>query len=256
MSKSVLITGSTSGLGLGIATIFAKNGYQIMFHGLEANGAEIASNIGEKFKVKTGYSNANLLDSAAITQLVEDTVSQLGSIDVLINNAGIQYVSPIEDFPNEMYEKIIAINMNAVFYAAKAAWKYMKEQKFGRIINISSVHGIRASEFKSAYVSAKHGVVGMTKVMALEGAPYNITSNAICPGYVRTPLVENQIKDQAKAHALSEDEVVEKIMLIKQAVKEFIPIEAIAEMALLLAGEHATTITGSTFTLDGGWSAQ
>jgi 3-hydroxybutyrate dehydrogenase len=146
--------------------------------------------------------------------------------------------------------------MNAVFYAGKAAWKYMKEQKFGRIINISSVHGIRASEFKSAYVAAKHGVVGMTKVMALEGAPYNITSNAICPGYVRTPLVENQIKDQAKAHALSEDEVVEKIMLKKQAVKEFIPIEAIAEMALLLAGEHATTITGSTFTLDGGWSAQ
>jgi 3-hydroxybutyrate dehydrogenase len=256
MSKSILITGSTSGIGLGIAKVFAKNGYHIMFHGLEANGAEIASEISEKYKVKTAYSNANLLDSNAIGQLVEDTVLQLGSIDILINNAGIQYVSPIEDFPNEMYEKIIAINMNAVFYASKAAWKHMKEQKFGRIINISSVHGIRASEFKSAYVTAKHGVVGMTKVMALEGAPYNITSNAICPGYVRTPLVENQIKDQAKAHKLSEDEVIEKIMLKKQAVKEFIPIETIAEMALLLAAEHATTITGTTFTLDGGWSAQ
>jgi 3-hydroxybutyrate dehydrogenase len=256
MSRSVLITGSTSGIGLGIAKVFAKNGYDIMFHGLESNGAEIASEIGIKYKVKTGYSNADLLDSAAIGQLVEDTVSQLGSIVVLINNAGIQYVSPIEDFPNEMYEKIIAINMNAVFYASKAAWKHMKEQKFGRIINISSVHGIRASEFKLAYVTAKHGVVGMTKVMALEGAPYNITSNAICPGYVRTPLVENQIKDQAKAHKLSEDEVVEKIMLKKQAVKEFIPIETIAEMALLLAAGHATTITGTTFTLDGGWSAQ
>jgi 3-hydroxybutyrate dehydrogenase len=256
MSKSILITGSTSGIGLGIAKVFAKNGYHIMFHGLEANGAEIASEISEKYKVKTGYSNANLLDSNAIAQLVEDTVFQLGSIDILINNAGIQYVSPIEDFPNEMYEKIIAINMNAVFYASKAAWKHMKAQKFGRIINISSVHGIRASEFKSAYVTAKHGVVGMAKVMALEGAPYNITSNAICPGYVRTPLVENQIKDQAKAHKLSEDEVIEKIMLKKQAVKEFIPIETIAEMALLLAAEHATTITGTTFTLDGGWSAQ
>ena len=256
MSKSVLITGSTSGIGLGIAKVFAKNGYDIMFHGLEANGAKIASEIGEEFQVKTAYSNANLLDSTSISQLVDDTVSQLGSIDILINNAGIQYVSPIEDFPDEMYEKIIAINMNAVFYAAKAAWKHMKKQKFGRIINISSVHGIRASEFKSAYVTAKHGVIGMTKVMALEGAPYNITSNAICPGYVRTPLVENQIKDQAKAHKLSEDEVVEKIMLKKQAVKEFIPIQTIAEMALLLAAEHATTITGSTFTLDGGWSAQ
>jgi 3-hydroxybutyrate dehydrogenase len=256
MNKSVLITGSTSGIGLGVAKVFAKNGYQIMFHGLEANGAEIASEIGEKYKVKTGYSNANLLNSSAIEQLVKETIAQLGSIDVLINNAGIQYVSPIEDFPNEMYEKIIAINMNAVFYAVKAAWKHMKEQNFGRIINISSVHGIRASEFKSAYVTAKHGVVGMTKVMALEGAPFNITCNAICPGYVKTPLVENQIKDQAKAHKLSESEVIEKIMLKKQAVKEFIPIETIAEMALLLAAEHATTITGTTFTLDGGWSAQ
>jgi 3-hydroxybutyrate dehydrogenase len=256
MNKSVLITGSTSGIGLGVAKVFAKNGYQIMFHGLGANGAEIASEIGEKYKVKTGYSNANLLNSSAIDQLVKETIAQLGSIDVLINNAGIQYVSPIEDFPNEMYEKIIAINMNAVFYAAKAAWKHMKEQNFGRIINISSVHGIRASEFKSAYVTAKHGVVGMTKVMALEGAPFNITCNAICPGYVKTPLVENQIKDQAKAHKLSESEVIEKIMLKKQAVKEFIPIETIAEMALLLAAEHATTITGTTFTLDGGWSAQ
>lgn len=256
MSKSVLITGSTSGIGLGIANVFAKNGYQIMFHGLEANGAEIAKGISERYQVKTGYSNANLLDSAAIAQLVKDTVLQMGSIDVLINNAGIQYVSPIENFPNEMYEKIIAINMNAAFYAGKAAWKHMKDQKFGRIINISSVHGLRASEFKSAYVTAKHGVVGMTKVMALEGAPYNITCNAICPGYVKTPLVENQIKDQAKAHHLSEDEVIEKIMLKKQAVKEFIPIETIAEMALLLAADHATTITGTTFTLDGGWCAQ
>lgn len=256
MSKSVLITGSTSGIGLGIAKVFAKNGYQIMFHGLEANGAEIAAEIGEKYQVKTTYSNANLLDSAAIVQLVEDTIVQLGSIDVLINNAGIQYVSPIEDFPNEMYEKIIGINMNAVFYAGKAVWKHMKKQKFGRIINISSVHGIRASEFKSAYVTAKHGVVGMTKVMALEGAPYNITCNAICPGYVKTPLVENQIKDQAKAHNLSEDEVIDKIMLKKQAVKEFIPIETIAEMALFLAADYATTITGTTITLDGGWSAQ
>lgn len=256
MNKAILITGSTSGIGLGIAEAFAKKGCRIMFHGLEANGAEIAAAIGEKFNIKTAFSNANLLDPMAIAQLVEDTVSQLGAIDILVNNAGIQHVAPIEDFPNDNYEKIIAINMNAVFYASKAAWKHMKAQKFGRIINISSVHGLRASEFKVAYVTAKHGVVGMTKGMALEGAPFNITANAICPGYVRTPLVENQIKDQAKAHHISEKEVVEKIMLKKQAVKEFVSVQAIADMALLLAADQATTITGTTFALDGGWSAQ
>ena len=165
-------------------------------------------------------------------------------------------MSPIEDFPNEKYENIIAINMNAVFYASKAAWKQMKKQNFGRIINISSVHGLRASEFKSAYVTAKHGVIGMTKTLALEGAPFNITCNAICPGYVKTPLVEGQIKDQAKAHQMTEDEVVEKVMLAKQAVKQFVPVKAIADMALLLAKDTSTTITGTAFALDGGWSAQ
>ena len=256
MNKTALITGSTSGIGFGIAEAFAKKGYQIMFHGLEVNGAEIAEIISGKYKVKTAFSNANLLDARAIAQLVEDTVQQLGAIDILINNAGIQHVSPIEDFPNDIYEKIIAINMNSVFYASKAAWKYMKKQRFGRIINISSIHGLRASEYKLAYVTAKHGVVGMTKVMALEGAPYNITSNTICPGYVKTPLVENQIKDQAKAHNLSENEVIEKILLKKQAVKDFIPIQAIADMALLLAADQSSSNTGTSFALDGGWSAQ
>ena len=146
--------------------------------------------------------------------------------------------------------------MNAAFYASKKAWNFMKDQKFGRIINVSSVHGLRASEFKTAYVAAKHGVIGMTKVLALEGAPYNITCNAICPGYVKTPLVEGQIKDQAKAHQMSEEEVVEKVMLKKQAVKQFVPLETIADMALLLAKDTSSTITGTSFALDGGWSAQ
>ncbi len=175
---------------------------------------------------------------------------------MLVNNAGIQYVSPVEDFPNNKYENIIAINMNAAFYASKKAWNFMKNQKFGRIINVSSVHGLRASEFKTAYVTVKHGVIGMTKVLALEGAPYNITCNAICPGYVKTPLVEGQIKDQAKAHQMSEEEVVEKVMLKKQAVKQFVPLEPIADMALLLAKDTSSTITGTSFVLDGGWSAQ
>ncbi|MDO6595543.1 3-hydroxybutyrate dehydrogenase [Oceanihabitans sp. 2_MG-2023] len=256
MNKTVLITGSTSGIGLGIAKQFAKEGYHIMFHGLEPNGAEIANEVGDKYKVKVAFSNANLLQSEAIEDLIAETIKTFGELHVLVNNAGIQYVSPIEDFPNNKYENIIAINMNAVFYASKAVWKQMKKQNFGRIINVSSVHGIRASEFKSAYVTAKHGVIGMTKVLALEGAPFNITCNAICPGYVKTPLVVGQIKDQAKAHNMTEDEVVEKVMLKKQAVKQFVPLEAIADMAILLAKDSATTMTGSSFVLDGGWSAQ
>lgn len=256
MNRVALITGSTSGIGLGIAKQFAKQGYSIMFHGLEENGDEIAQSVSNEYKVKTSFSNANMLQSEAIENLVKQTIEELGALHVLINNAGIQYVSPIEEFPNAKYENIIAINMNAAFYASKAAWAQMKSQSFGRIINISSVHGLRASEYKTAYVAAKHGVIGMTKVMALEGANHNITCNAICPGYVKTPLVEGQIKDQAKAHQMSEEEVVEKVMLKKQAVKEFVPLEAIANMALLLAKDSSTTITGTSFALDGGWSAQ
>lgn len=256
MNKTVLITGSTSGIGLAIATQFAKEGYNIMFHGLESNGGDIAKEIGAKHKVKVSFSKANLLQSDAVEVLVAETIKTFGELHVLVNNAGIQFVSPIEDFPNSKYENIIAINMNAVFFASKAVWNQMKKQKFGRIINISSVHGLRASEFKSAYVTAKHGVIGMTKVLALEGAPFNITCNAICPGYVKTPLVEGQIKDQAKAHNMTEEDVVEKVMLAKQAVKQFVPVQAIADMALLLAKDSSTTITGTSFALDGGWSAQ
>tara|TARA_R110002073_G_scaffold279026_1_gene443110 strand:- start:384415 stop:385185 length:771 start_codon:yes stop_codon:yes gene_type:complete len=256
MNKTVLITGSTSGIGLGIATHFAEKGYNVMFNGLEKNGAEIANDIATKYQVKTAFSNANLLDKDEIKSLINQTITTFGSLEVLINNAGIQHVSPIEEFSSVKYEQIIALNMNAAFYTSKAAWKQMKTQKFGRIINIASVHGLRASEFKIAYVTAKHGVIGMTKVLALEGAPFNINANAICPGYVKTPLVDGQIKDQAKAHQMTEEDVVHKVMLKKQAVKEFVPVSLIAETALLLAGNASTTITGTTFTLDGGWSAQ
>lgn len=256
MKKTALITGSTSGIGLAIAKAFAGEGYNIMFHGLEENGEEISKSVGKENNIITAFSNANLLDPEAIEHLVEATISKFGSIEVLINNAGIQYVSPVEDFPLEKWNAIIAVNLSSVFIASKAVWKTMKKNRFGRIINISSVHGLRASEFKSAYVSAKHGVIGLTKVLALEGAGDNITCNAICPGYVKTPLVEGQIKDQAKAHHLSEDEVVKKIMLKKQAVKEFIPEDKIAELAVFLAMDNASSITGSAYILDGGWTAQ
>lgn len=256
MNKVALITGSTSGIGLGIAEGFAKAGYSIMFHGLEANGANIAKQVGDKYNVEVSFSNANLLVADEVEKLIEQTIKKFGMLHILVNNAGIQYVAPIEDFPNNKYENIIAINMNAAFYASKKAWSFMKNQNFGRIINVSSVHGLRASEFKTAYVASKHGVIGMTKVLALEGAPYNITCNAICPGYVKTPLVEGQIKDQAKAHNMSAEEVVEKVMLKKQAVKEFVSLETITDMALLLAKDSSSTITGTSFVLDGGWSAQ
>ncbi len=256
MSKTAVITGSTSGIGLSIAEAFAKEGYNIMFHGLEKNGAEIASEIGKKYSVQTSFSNANLIEAEQIQDLVDASFKTFGSVEVLINNAGIQYVSPIEEFPLDKWNAIIAINLTSAFILSKAVWKNMKQQNFGRIINISSVHGLRASEYKSAYVSAKHGIIGLTKVLALEGAACNITCNAICPGYVKTPLVEGQIKDQAKAHKLTEKEVVQKIMLKKQAVKEFIPEDKIAELALFLANKNATAITGSSFTLDGGWTAQ
>ncbi len=256
MSKNVVITGSTSGIGLGIAEAFARNGDHVIFNGLEENGAEIAAEIGEKYGVKTAFKNANLMTPEGVQELIDFAYEHLGSVDVLVNNAGIQHVAKIEDFPLEKYQQIIALNMNSVFYASKAVFKKMKDQNFGRIINVSSVHGLRASEFKSAYVTAKHGVVGLTKVLALEGAPFNITCNAICPGYVKTPLVEGQIKDQAKTHGMSENEVVEKVMLKKQAVKSFIPVEKIGEMCVFLAADNATSVSGTTFTLDGGWTAQ
>lgn len=256
MKRTALITGSTSGIGYSIAIAFAKEGYNIMFHGLESNGNELAMDVARKYKIKTAFSNANLMKEDAIEELLNSAKEHFGKIDVLINNAGIQYVSAIEVFPTEKWNQILAVNLTSVFLASKGVWKGMKEHKFGRIINISSVHGLRASEFKSAYVAAKHGVIGLTKVLALEGAGYNITCNAICPGYVKTPLVEGQIKDQAKAHNLSEAEVVEKIMLKKQAVKEFISADKIGELALFLANENASAITGSSFTMDGAWTAQ
>jgi 3-hydroxybutyrate dehydrogenase len=257
MQKTVLITGSTSGIGLGIAREFAKTkNYNIIFNGLETNGQEIADNVGKEFGIEVMYSNANMLKPEELRKMVGDGITKFGKIDVLINNAGIQHVSPIEDFPDDKWNAIIGINLTSAFYLSKAVWPGMKERKFGRIINIASAHGLVASEFKSAYVASKHGIVGFTKTLGLEGAPFNITCNAICPGYVKTPLVEKQIADQAKAHNMSADDVVNKVMLYKQAVKEFVSLESLGQMALLLASEASSTITGTAIPIDGGWNAQ
>lgn len=255
--KTALITGSTSGIGLGIAREFAKTKqYNIVFNGLEVNGQEIADGIGKEFGIGVMFSNANMLKPEELRKMVDDAVAKFGKIDVLINNAGIQFVSPIEDFPDDKWNAIIGINLTSAFHLTKAVWKGMKERKFGRIINIASAHGLVASEFKSAYIASKHGIVGFTKTIALEGAPFNITANAICPGYVKTPLVEKQIADQAKAHNLSEAEVVSKVMLYKQAVKDFVSLETLGQTALLFAADHASTITGTAIPVDGGWNAQ
>jgi len=253
--KTVLITGSTSGVGLGIAKEFAKSGYNIVFNGLEKEGPEIAKDISKEYNIKTMYSPANMLQPLEIAKMVEEGITKMGSIDVLINNAGIQFVSPIEDFPTEKWNDIIGINLSSAFHTSKAVWKNMKKNKSGRIINISSVHGLVASEFKSAYVAAKHGIIGLTKVLALEGATLGITANAICPGYVKTPLVEKQITEQAKSHNIPEAEVISKIMLAKHPIKEFVSAESIGALALFLASGHASMITGSAIPMDGGWSA-
>jgi 3-hydroxybutyrate dehydrogenase len=255
--KTVLITGSTSGIGLGIALEFAKTKkYNIVLNGLEPNGAEIADNISNEFEITTQFNPANMLKPEELRLMVDEAVKKFGNIDILINNAGIQHVSAIDEFPEDKWNAIIAINLSSAFHLSKAVWPYMKKNGFGRIINIASAHGLVASEFKSAYVASKHGIVGLTKTLGLEGAPFNITCNAICPGYVKTPLVEKQIADQAKAHNLSESEVITKVMLLKQAVKEFVSVESIGQMALLLASENANTITGTAIPIDGGWNAQ
>jgi len=256
MTKTVLITGSTSGIGLGIAREFAKAGYNISFNGLEKNGQEIAEAVGREFGVKIFFSGANLLDVAAIEKYISETEKNLGPVDILVNNAGMQFVSPIEEFPKEKWDMIIGLNLTAAFHTTKLVLGGMKNRKWGRIINIASAHGLVASEFKSAYVAAKHGLVGLTKVTALEGAPFGITANAVCPGYVDTPLVRGQIADQAKTHNMSEADVISKVMLAKHAVKKFVSTESLGALCVFLASDHAEVMTGNAIPVDGGWSAQ
>ncbi len=256
MAKTILITGSTSGIGLAIAKVFAKEGYNIIFNGLEANGADIAKQVAEENNIKYIFNSANMLQPESLTQMVAEAIATFGSIDVLVNNAGIQFVSAIEDFPVQKWNDIIAINLTAPFHLTKAVWNTMKQQKHGRIINIGSAHGLVASEFKSAYVASKHGIVGFTKTIALEGAPFGITANTICPGYVHTPIIDKQIIDQMKVHNMTADEVVQKVMLDKQAIKSFIDLNTVAQTCLFLASDAAATITGIALPIDGGWTAQ
>ena len=255
--KTAIVTGSTSGIGLGIAKAFAAEGVNLVINGFgdAAQIEAIRAGLETDFGVKVLYDGADMSKGDQIEAMVANVEKEFGHIDILVNNAGIQFVSPIEDFPTAKWDAIIAINLSASFHSIRAAFPGMKARKFGRIINIASAHALVASPFKSAYVAAKHGIAGLIKTVALEGAEFGITANAICPGYVDTPLVRAQIPDTAKARGISEDAVIHDVMLAGQAIKQFVQIDQVAALAVYLAGDKAQTITGAMLPIDGGWTA-
>ena len=254
--KSAIVTGSTSGIGLGIARAFAENGADVMLNGfgdpqeIEFTRAELE----RQFGVKVRYSSADMSRPDQIRAMAELARAEFGKVDIIVNNAGIQHVAPIEEFPDEKWDAVLAINLSSAFHLIKAVVPGMKARKSGRIINIASAHGLTASPFKSAYVAAKHGMVGLSKTVAIELAEFGVTCNTICPGYVKTPLVEKQIADQAKAHGISPENVVRDVMLVHQARKEFVRVEELAALAVFLASDAAASMTATAIPMDGGWT--
>jgi len=258
IGRTALISGSTSGIGLGIAESMAAAGANIILNGLgnldhiEATRAKIAAQYG----VDVIYDGANMLRADEISAMIRAAGAKFGAVDILVNNAGIQHVAAIDDFPDDKWQAIININLVSNFHTIKAALPAMKKQNWGRIINLASAHGLVASPYKSAYVAAKHGVVGLTKTVALEIAEQQITCNAICPGYVRTPLVEGQIEDQMKAHNMSREQVINDIFLIAQPSKRFVEVEELGQVALFLCSSAASSINGVSLPVEGGWTAK
>jgi 3-hydroxybutyrate dehydrogenase len=256
--KSAVITGSTSGIGLAIARTLAGTGCNVMLNGFgDAELIEtLRRDIEKEYSVGTQYSAADMTKPAQIESMIEDAAQAFGGVDILVNNAGIQHVAPIDEFPTEKWDAIIAIDLSSAFHTTRVALPKMKAKGWGRIINIASTHGMVASPYKSAYVAAKHGVVGLTKVIALEVAEQGITCNAICPGYVQTPLVEGQIDDTARARGISREEVMRDVLLAAQPTKQFVQPGEIGSLVVYLASDGAGAITGSAITIDGGWTAR
>jgi 3-hydroxybutyrate dehydrogenase len=256
--KTAIVTGSTSGIGLAFAECLAEAGCSVVMNGL-GEAAEIEdtrSRIANTYNVEVTYHEADMTRPSEITDLVAVTEDHFGRIDILINNAGIQKVAPIEEFPVDSWDAIIAVNLSAAFHAIRAVVPIMKNQRAGRIVNLASVHGLVASPFKSAYVSAKHGMVGLTKTVALELAEYNITCNAMCPGYVQTPLVEKQISDTAETRGIPEDEVVRDVILHAQPTKRFVTFQELNGLLLFLCSEAGLSVNGAALPIDGGWTAR
>lgn len=251
--KTAVITGSNSGIGLGIAQELAKAGAAVVLNSFSDREEDhaLAAEIAREHGVQARYIRADMSKGDECRALI----AEAGACDILVNNAGIQHVAPVSEFPTDKWDAIIAINMSSAFHTTAAALPMMRKAGWGRVVNIASAHGLRASPFKSAYVTAKHGVVGMTKVVGLETAKENITANAICPGYVLTPLVEAQIPATAKEYGIGEDEAVEKVILAKQPSKDFVTVEQVAGIVLFLCSDAASQITGTTISADGGWTA-
>lgn len=255
--KVSLITGSTSGIGLGIARALAGAGSAIVLNGfgkpdeIEA----VRGGVAKEFGVQVVYSGADMSNPASIAEMIETTLGQFGRIDILVNNAGIQHVAPLQEFPPAKWDAILAINLSSAFHTTRLSLPSMIANKWGRIINIASAHGLVGSAYKSAYVAAKHGMLGLTKVTALEVAEQGITCNAICPGYVYTPLVEAQIEGQAKAHGIPREQVIREVLLAQQPNKRFAAVDELGAFAVFLASDAAASITGTSIAVDGGWTA-
>jgi 3-hydroxybutyrate dehydrogenase len=255
--KTALITGSTSGIGQGIAEALAAEGCNIVLNGFgDPNAIDaLRRGLGGRHGVVVTYEGADMSDPDAIARMMTRSLGEFGAIDILVNNAGIQHVAPIDEFPVEKWNAIIAINLVAAFHTIRHALPAMKARGWGRIVNVASAHALVASPFKSAYVAAKHGVAGLTKTVALEVAEQGITVNAVCPGYVLTPLVEKQIPDTAKARGISEEAVRRDVLLAAQPTKQFVTVEQIAGLTLFLASPAGASITGAILPVDGGWTA-
>ena len=254
--KVAVVTGGASGIGLAIAEMFVRKGVNCVIADLEASGGERAAAKLQKTGTDCLFVVANVSQPGDVRHLVEATIGRFGRLDILVNNAGLQFVAPVVDFPEERWDTLIGVMLTGTFLCCKYALPHMIQQKWGRIINISSVHGKVASPFKVAYISAKHGVLGLTKVVALEMGESNITCNAICPGYVRTPLVEKQIADQARVNGISEEDVVQKIMLAPAAIRRMLEPSEVASLVVYLCSDAAAGITGAALDIDLGWTAR